>query len=496
MSFSLSQLLKASQLTRHGRLLDATRLIQRVLGHACGAPAPTAAREPQQPASRAFNPSGAQGAVGPVVDVPFRDLPTGLVNEMRFRPSPDDAEPQPRFGEADTGFADPVAAPEASRDADPAPIRPAAPVGTPPAAKAKPASFRAYRFGFEGVEYAYRLYVPQGLPAPTPAGKAGLAAVPADAALDPAPDAAPDAGLAPLTFSSTGASTASSTLPGPAQAPALIVLLHGCKQDAADFAKGTGMNALVADKNTLVLYPEQLAKANSLRCWNWFEPGHQSREAGEPGMIAALTRQVIAQYRVDPTRVYVAGLSAGGAMAAVLAGEYPDLFAAAGIHSGLPQGAARDVMSAFSAMKRGPASGGAKLKPSPARDAAKTVAGPVPLIVFHGTADTTVNPDNAGHLVKAALQAFAASDLPLSEKRLAPPESGGPDAAASESARGASRSLFIAADGTVYVESWEIDAGPHAWSGGDASGTYTDPDGPSASAAMLAFFERHRRRLH
>ena len=470
MSFSISQLLKASHLTRSGRLLDATRLIQRVLGSAAASTPEASARGAAHASPRAFNPSDGPDAANSVVDVSFRDLPAEPANETHFRASPDDSEAPPA-GRADDLDTPVGAAPESMPDAAPlAPPSQATDLDSPPAqaapqARLKPASFRAYRFEFEATDYAYRLYLPPGL---ATAAASGAAAMPAAAA---------------------------------GQAPALIVLLHGCKQDAADFAKGTGMNTLAGSENCLVLYPEQLAKSNSMRCWNWFDPAHQSRESGEPGMIAALTRQVIAQHGVDASRVYVAGLSAGGAMAAVLASEYPDLFAAAGIHSGLPQGAARDVMSAFSAMRRGPASNGADLKSASSRVTSDDANSPVPVIVFHGSADTTVNPDNGEHIVELALRAFAASELPLSENRVELPDASDTSSSAGQNRRGgsgrnAARSIYSAADGTVYVESWEIEAGPHAWSGGDAGGSYTDPDGPSASAAMLAFFLQHRRILH
>ena len=454
-------------------MLGAARLIQRVLGTASSSASSAPAPGTSETAPRAFNPTAALGPSEAVMDVPFRDLPAEPANEMRFQASPDESETPPaaeaRESASDTqaapatvareAFADrsPVTAPapgvEPEPDAGPF-VQPAAPLVKP-----RPASFRANRFSFEGTDYAYRLYLPPGLVA--------------DVASGPARPLMADAADAPL-------------------APALIVLLHGCKQDAADFAKGTDMNALAEVEGCLVLYPEQLTKANSMRCWNWFDPAHQSRESGEPGMIAALTRKVMAQHGVDDSRVYVAGLSAGGAMAAVLASEYPDLFAAAGIHSGLPQGAAKDVMSAFSAMRSGPASRGARLK-----SATSGAAVPTPVIVFHGSADKTVNPDNGAYIVEAALQAFAASGLRLTETRTNLLDAGDSSGSAEGSGeRTGERSLFSAADGTAYVESWEIAAGPHAWSGGHAGGSYTDPDGPSASAAMLAFFLQHRRKLH
>ena len=291
--------------------------------------------------------------------------------------------------------------------------------------QAKPAEFARHSFAFEGDSYPYQLYVPQG--------------------------------------TVHDASQKRATLP-------LIVLLHGCKQDAKDFARGTAMNELAAQHGCMVLYPEQITKANSGRCWNWFEPGHQQSGRGEPGMIAALVRQVLASHAAaDSNRVYIAGLSAGGAMAAVVAGLHPEMFAAVGIHSGLPSGAAQDLLSAFGAMRQG-----AKGKNGAA----------LPTIVFHGSGDKTVHPDNGDYITDAAVAALRDSGLALAESRVLVDTAGGP---ATE------KVVFRNADGPSYVEHWRVTAGPHAWSGGDAAGSFTDPDGPSASAAMLAFFLQHRK---
>jgi poly(hydroxyalkanoate) depolymerase family esterase len=260
----------------------------------------------------------------------------------------------------------------------------------------------------------------------------------------------------------------------------LLVMLHGCQQDAPDFARGTGMNELAATTPFMVLYPEQPAKANQMRCWNWFDTAHQGRSAGEPAMLAALTRLIIARYPVDEARVYIAGLSAGGAMAAIVATHYPELFAALGVHSGLPTGAAKDVMSAFQAMRLGGQH--RKLAGSPAREH------PMPTIVFHGSADTTVHPDNSLSIVQAATAALTASGLALehNEALLASPSD-------NESLRQAKRSVYRAGDGRSYVEHWSVDGSPHAWAGGNPAGSYTDPQAPGASAAMLAFFLQHSR---
>src|SRR5271157_877597 len=161
----------------------------------------------------------------------------------------------------------------------------------------------------------------------------------------------------------------------------LIVMLHGCTQHPDDFAVGTGMNRLAEERGFIVAYPGRPASANPSTCWNWFDRAHQRRDEGEPAILAGVTRAVMAEFAVDPARVYVAGLSSGGAMAAILSATYPELYAAAGVHSGLPHGAAADVPSGLAAM-RGAA------KPAPGKGRAN---GRVRTIVFHGANDKIVN---------------------------------------------------------------------------------------------------------
>ncbi|MET0755477.1 MAG: PHB depolymerase family esterase [Pseudoxanthomonas sp.] len=255
----------------------------------------------------------------------------------------------------------------------------------------------------------------------------------------------------------------------------LVLMLHGCTQSPDDFATGTRMNALADELGFLVAYPAQSPNANGSRCWNWFRPGDQARDAGEPALLAGLTRHLVEQHAVDPQRVYVAGLSAGAAMAVILGATYPELFAAVGAHSGLPYGAARDVPSAFAAM----AGKQAPVTPS-AHRSSEARAGVTPLIVFHGDADRTVAPANGEALVSQAMGAASAllPESQVTEK--------------SQAGRSYTRSVYTTALGEPLVEYWQIHGAGHAWSGGASTGSYTDPQGPDASGEMMRFFLQAR----
>jgi poly(hydroxyalkanoate) depolymerase family esterase len=257
------------------------------------------------------------------------------------------------------------------------------------------------------------------------------------------------------------------------QAVPLIVMLHGCTQSPDDFAAGTRMNAAAEEHTCLVAYPGQTSSANIQKCWNWFSAADQQRDAGEPSLIAGITREVMRDYAIDPRRVYIAGLSAGGAAAAIMGNCYPDLYAAIGVHSGLACGAARDMPSAFAAMKGngGPASRNGHKAPAGSKPRV------VPAIVFHGDKDTTVNPRNADSVVAQSGQGA------LIRRRIEKGQVAGGLAY--------SRTLHADNSGEIVVEQWVIHGAGHAWSGGSSAGSYTLPQGPDATAEMVRFFLEH-----
>jgi poly(hydroxyalkanoate) depolymerase family esterase len=253
-----------------------------------------------------------------------------------------------------------------------------------------------------------------------------------------------------------------------AEATPLVVMLHGCTQSPDDFAAGTRMNNLAEERTFLVAYPAQSQSANPSKCWNWFSASHQQRGRGEPAIIAGITRQIMSDFAVDPERVYVAGLSAGGAAAAIMGATYPDLYAAIGVHSGLACGAASDISSAFGAMRQGKLSNpGAS--PRPARA--------VPAIVFHGDRDTTVNPVNVDQVIS---QSKAGANFRTTVSR-------------GDTAGGISYTRTVLADetGLSTLEHWVLHGAGHAWSGGSSAGSYTEPRGPDASREMIRFFLQH-----
>lgn len=268
----------------------------------------------------------------------------------------------------------------------------------------------------------------------------------------------------------------------PAAPRPVVVMLHGCTQTADDFAAGTQMNRLADEHGFLVVYPEQPQQANPSKCWNWFRRQDQMSDAGEPAVIAGITREVAQRHGADLGRVFVAGLSAGAAMAVVLGETYPGLFAGVGVHSGLPYGSAHDIPSAMAAMKGG-RSGlpGARNLPGAAATVRRKAAQVVPTIVFHGDRDHTVQHSNAATIVQHAQDAHRAQTAGVA--LLASTQAG-----MAAGGHRYSRTLFADAQGRVHIEFWTVHGAGHAWQGGDARGSYTDTRGPDASAEMLRFF--------
>jgi poly(hydroxyalkanoate) depolymerase family esterase len=253
------------------------------------------------------------------------------------------------------------------------------------------------------------------------------------------------------------------------QAMPLVVMLHGCTQNPDDFANGTQMNALAEEKQCFVVYPAQTAAANQSKCWNWFSALDQQREQGEPSIISGITRKVIDSYPVLDKQVYVAGLSAGGAMAIIMGTLYPDLYAAVGVHSGLPFASAHDLPSALAAMK-----GGAGPKGRTRKAPGQARAG-IPIIVFHGDRDATVHPRNGDQLLAQGLGTAPDSAATVQKGRV-------------PNGRAYTQTTHRKANGTPLAEHWVIHGAGHAWAGGSGRGTYTDAKGPDASREMMRFF--------
>ncbi len=252
----------------------------------------------------------------------------------------------------------------------------------------------------------------------------------------------------------------------------MVVMLHGCTQSPDDFATGTRMNKLAEEHGFIVVYPAQAANANGSKCWNWFRPQDQGRDRGEPSLIAGITREVMHAHRVDPRRVFVAGLSAGGAMAVILGHAYPELYAGVGVHSGVPYRAARDMPSAFGVMRNGPAVG-------VAHDTMPDDAGTcVPTIVFHGDADATVDPRNGRAIIEQVTRSHTGTAGVQTAR----------EHGVSAHGNAFTRTTYSNANRVTVAEYWQLAGAGHAWSGGGAGGSFVETSGPDASAAMVRFF--------
>jgi len=247
----------------------------------------------------------------------------------------------------------------------------------------------------------------------------------------------------------------------------LVVMLHGCTQSPDDFAAGTRMNFIAEELNCFVAYPAQPSHANHAKCWNWFRTADQQRDRGEPSLIAGITREIMDDYLVDRKRVYVGGLSAGAAAAAIMGATYNDLYAAIGIHSGLPCGVATDLPSALVAMRQGGSD-------------PKAISGdrpPVPTIVFHGDRDTTVHPNNGDQILNQSVRTRH------TQRKVHRGQIPGGHAY--------TRTILNDPSGRAMLEHWNVHGAGHAWSGGNPAGSYTDPRGPDATREMLRFFLEH-----
>lgn len=314
-----------------------------------------------------------------------------------------------------------------------------------------------------------RTPAPAAKPAPAAPKRKRLGAVVADLAAQRLPASAPLPrpelpDLAARSFDCAAGRRDYRLFVPPGKPSGLILMLHGCLQTPEDFALGTGINALAAEHGIVVAWPEQTHGDNARSCWNWFDPEHQHRGAGEPAILASLAKELRAEFRVPRARTFVAGLSAGGSMAAVLGEAYPEAFAAVGVHSGLACGTAHDGRSALAAMRGAPAAARPLM---PANRAPR-------VIVFQGTTDHVVHPMNADRVMA---RACALADVRPSRESHAP-----------IGERTVGRSVARRPDGTAAVELWMIEGTGHAWSGGNRDGSFTDAAGPDASAEMLRFF--------
>ncbi|HEY4316658.1 MAG TPA: PHB depolymerase family esterase [Herbaspirillum sp.] len=251
----------------------------------------------------------------------------------------------------------------------------------------------------------------------------------------------------------------------------LLVMLHGCTQDPDDFAAGTRMNRIAEEAGCFVAYPAQSKKANGHKCWNWFSAIDQQRDSGEASIIADITRTVIEAYGCDRRRIFVAGLSAGGAMAVIMGNRYPELYTAVGVHSGLPYAAARDLSSAMAAMRRGAVD--LEIDRAHGADAGGK---PLPIIVFHGDIDKTVHPRNGEQIIEQALAHIASTERK---------EQG---AIVSDGVPQYTRAIYEDGEQRPMAELWTVHGTAHAWSGGSSEGSYTAAGGPDASAEMMRFF--------
>jgi poly(hydroxyalkanoate) depolymerase family esterase len=269
----------------------------------------------------------------------------------------------------------------------------------------------------------------------------------------------------------------------------LVLMLHGCMQKPEDLAAASGMNELADEKTFLVVYPQQVAAANPLSCWNWFDPNHQARNAGEPALLAAVIQDIRAAYSIDAKRIYVVGISAGGAMAVVMAASYPELFAGVGVIAGEEYKAAATVEGGLASMK----SGG----PDPNQQGLlayeamqKSLSGSkkrMPVIAFHGTKDPYLNPVNTDQIIAQWAQTNDYLDDGKDNESVttqSPKETKG----SVPNGYSYTKLQYKDSNGRLLMEKWSVDSLGHAWPGSPIANQFADPKGPKASAEIWRFF--------
>jgi poly(hydroxyalkanoate) depolymerase family esterase len=277
----------------------------------------------------------------------------------------------------------------------------------------------------------------------------------------------------------------------------LVMMLHGCMQKPEDLATISGMNDVADKNNFLVVYPEQPADANPLKCWNWFDPRHQARDSGEPALLAAIVKQVQASNRIDADRIFVVGISAGAAMAVVMGVTYPDLFDGIGVCAGLEFKAATSAETGLAAMKQGgpdPKQQGLIAFKSITENLRGKSKRHLPVIVFQGDADPYVNPLNADQLIAQ----WAETNDYLDDARNNGSIKSQPSSTTEGSVPGGhqfAKSSYNDRAGRLLMEKWIVKGLGHAWSGSPAASAFGDPKGPNASQEMWRFFVATTSRL-
>ena len=275
--------------------------------------------------------------------------------------------------------------------------------------------------------------------------------------------------------------------------PAVLVMLHGCRQTPENIAEGTRLNEHADERGWIVVYPDQSETANKYRCWNWFDPANQRGE-GECALVVAMLAAVRARYDLPDAPAFLSGMSAGGALASVLALRYSSLWSGVAIHSGLPFGAAVDPWSAVRVMREGPQNLDPVLALSLAQHEAGETVQPVPAMIFHGAADNVVDRRNADLLVRQFLgwNGFLGTKAAWDDAPLP-----GADIQLLSEVAGHS---YILRDyvqgGLAPVRECEVIEMSHAWSGGDSALPYNDELGPDGTALMLDFFAEHAEPAH